>query len=70
MKFIQDSFSSNTILRRLLVCFLVSTLFPTILITVLLCLRFDRNYRSTAESQIAISENLIKAYIEGNYPEC
>ena len=23
MKFIQDSFSSNTILRRLLVCFLV-----------------------------------------------
>lgn len=64
MKFIQDSFSSNTILRRLLVCFLVSTLFPTILITVLLCLRFDRNYRSTAESQIAISENLIKAYID------
>ena len=64
MKFIQDSFSSHTILRRLLVCFLVSTLFPTILITVLLCLRFDRNYRSTAESQIAISENLIKAYID------
>ena len=64
MKFIRDSLSGNTILRRLLICFLVSTLFPTILITVLLCLRFDRNYRSTAESQIAISENLIKAYID------
>jgi len=55
------SLSGSTILRRLLICFLVSTLFPMILITVLLCLHFDRTYRSTAECQAAISENLIKA---------
>ena len=64
MKFNRDSFSGNTILRRLLICFVVSTFFPTILITVLLCLRFDRNYRTAAESQTVISENLIKAYVE------
>ncbi len=64
MKFIRDLIAGNTIIRRLLLCFLVSTLFPTVLITALLCLRFDRNYRSTAGSQIAISENLIKAFID------
>ena len=64
MKFNRDSFSGNTILRRLLVCFVVSTFFPTVMITVLLCMRFEHNYRSAAEAQTVISENLIKAYVE------
>ena len=64
MKFNRDSFSGNTILRRLLVCFVVSTFFPTVMITVLLCMRFEQNYRSAAEAQTVISENLIKAYVE------
>lgn len=63
MKRIRDIFLGKTIMRRLLICFLVSTLFPTILITVILCLRFDQNYRSTAEAQTMISQNLIRAYI-------
>lgn len=64
MKKLRDSIVGKTILRRLLICFLVSTLFPTILITVLLCMRFDSNYRSTAESQTAISVDLVKAYVD------
>lgn len=64
MRFINSFFTGNTIVRRLFICFLVSTLFPTILITGLLCLRFDRNYRKNAASQIEISENLIEAYVD------
>ncbi len=64
MRFIHNYFTGNTIVRRLFICFLVSTLFPTILITGLLCLQFDRNYRNNAASQIEISENLIKAYVD------
>lgn len=54
----------NTILNRLLLCFLVSTLLPAILITALLCIRFDRNYRDTAHTMISVSQNLITTYIE------
>ena len=64
MKFIRGMFAGNTIMRRLLICFMVSTFLPTVLITVLLCLRFERNYRTSAEAQTAISENLIRAYVE------
>ena len=63
MKFNRDSFSGNTILRRLLVCFVVSTFFPTVMITVLLCMRFEQEERSAAEAQTVISEHLSKAYV-------
>ena len=69
MKRIRDIMIGKTIMRRLLVCFLVSTLFPTILITVILCLRFDQNYRSTAKAQTIISRNLIEAYINSYQDE-
>ncbi|MBQ6518935.1 MAG: histidine kinase [Anaerolineaceae bacterium] len=69
MKQIRNLIIGKTIMRRLLICFLVSTLFPTILITVILCLRFDHNYRSMAKSQTMISQNLIKAYINSYQDE-
>ena len=56
-------------MNRLLICFLVSTLIPTILITGFLCLRFAGNYRNTAESQVAISQNLIEAYLSSYQDE-
>ncbi len=59
----------NTILSRLLLCFLVSTLLPAILITALLCIRFDRNYRDTAHTMIAVSQNLITNYLESYQKE-
>ena len=69
LKRIRDLLTRNTIMRRLLICFIVSTLFPTIVITVILCLRFEQNYRSTAESQTIISKNLIEAYIDSYLEE-
>ena len=64
MQLIRNKITGNTIMHRLILCFIVSTFFPTILITLLLCLRFNRNYRITAESQIEISQNLIKANVD------
>ena len=59
----------NTISSRLLICFLISTLIPTILITVLLCLRFDRLYRRTAVDQMQVSMNLISDYVNSYLDE-
>ena len=59
----------NTIVGRLLLCFLVSTLLPAVLITALLCIRFDRNYRNTARTMISVSENLIATYIDSYQKE-
>lgn len=50
-------------------CFIVSTLFPTIVITAILCFRFEQNYRSTSKSQTIISKNLIEAYIDSYLEE-
>ena len=63
MQLIRNHITGNTIMHRLILCFIVSTFFPTILITLLLCLRFDSNYRTTAKSQIEISQNLIKTNV-------
>ncbi len=59
----------NTISNRLLICFLASTLIPTILITALLCLRFDRLYRRTAVDQMQVSMNLINDYVHSYLDE-
>ncbi len=55
----EHSFFKKTISSRLLLCFLASTLIPTIVITALLCVRFDTQYRQTARDQMAISRELI-----------
>ncbi len=49
----------KTISSRLLLCFLASTLIPTIVITALLCIRFDTRYRQTARDQMAASQEMI-----------
>ncbi len=49
----------HTISSRLFLCFLASTLIPTIVITALLCIRFDTNYRQTARDQMEVSRELI-----------
>ena len=59
--------SGSTIFGRLLLCFLASTLVPAVLITGLLCLHYDRSYRSTALEQMQISRNLIGQYINGYF---
>ena len=59
----------NTISNRLLICFLVSTLIPTVLITVLLCLRFDRLYRRSAVDQMQVSLDLIGDYVNSYLDE-
>ncbi len=51
--------AKKTISSRLMLCFLTSTLIPTIVITALLCIRFDTNYRQTARNQMSISQELI-----------
>lgn len=61
--------SGITISSRLLICFLVSTLIPTVLITGLLCLRYDHSYRRTALEQMQISRNLIGEYVNSYFSE-
>lgn len=61
--------SGATIPSRLLICFLVSTLIPSILITTLLYLRFNDNYRATALSQMRVSLNLIGEYVNNYFRE-
>ena len=62
-------FRGNTISSRLLICFLVSTLIPTILITALMCLRYDQSYRRTALDQIEVSRSLIGDYLNSYFTE-
>ncbi len=57
-------FFNKTISSRLLLCFLASTLIPTIVITALLCVRFDTQYRQTARDQMSISRELIMDSME------
>lgn len=61
--------SGTTIPSRLLICFLVSTLIPSILITGLLYLRFNDNYRATALSQMEVSHDLIGEYVNNYFRE-
>lgn len=53
----------TTISRRLLICFLVSTLIPTILTTAVLCFQFSHNFRKTAQEQMQVSQDLIVEYV-------
>lgn len=69
MKKGKNFFSGATISSRLLLGFLVSTLIPTIIITGLLCLRYDTNYRSTAQTQMQISRDLIEEYLNSYFSE-
>ena len=62
-------FRGNTISSRLLICFLVSTLIPTILITALMCLRYDQSYRRTALDQMEVSRSLIGDYLNSYFTE-
>ena len=62
-------FPGTTISSRLVVCFLVSTLIPTILITAFICLRYDQNYRSTALNQMQVSRSLIGDYVNSYFTE-
>ncbi len=62
-------FRGATISSRLLICFLVSTLIPTILITAFICLRYDQNYRRTALNQMQISRSLIGDYVNSYFGE-
>lgn len=61
--------SGITISSRLLICFLTSTLIPAVLITGLLCLRYDHSYRRTALEQMQVSLNLIGEYIKSYFSE-
>ena len=65
----RTSFRGNTISSRLLICFLVSTLIPTILITALMCLRYDQSYRRTALDQMEVSRSLIGDYLNSYFTE-
>lgn len=60
---------ATTISKRLLFCFLGSTLIPTVLITTLLCLRFNTTYRETALDQMQISKSLIGDYVSSYFNE-
>jgi len=62
-------FRGKTISSRLLICFLVSTLIPTILITALMCLRYDQSYRRTALDQMEVSRSLIGDYLNSYFTE-
>lgn len=63
------NFRGKTISSRLLICFLVSTLIPTILITALMCLRYDQSYRRTALDQMKVSHSLIGDYLNSYFTE-
>lgn len=63
------NFRGKTISSRLLICFLVSTLIPTILITALMCLRYDQSYRRTALDQMEVSRSLIGDYLNSYFTE-
>ena len=69
MKKIKIFSSGATISSRLFICFLVSTLIPAVIITFLLCLRYNTNYRSTAQTQMQISSDLIKEYLNSYFSE-
>jgi two-component system sensor histidine kinase YesM len=61
--------AGTTISSRLLICFLASTLIPSILITSLLYLRFNNNYRTTALDQMWVSHDLIGEYVNRYFRE-
>ncbi|MCC8126632.1 MAG: histidine kinase [Clostridiales bacterium] len=52
-------FNKKTISGRLLICFLTSTLIPTILITAILCAQFSYRFQCTASDQMQVSLSLI-----------
>lgn len=58
-----------TITSRILICFLASTLIPTVLIISLLCIQFSRDFKKTAAEQMEVSQSLItenlSAYFKG-----
>lgn len=58
-------FKDATISSRLLLCFVASTLIPTILITGLLSYQFSQTFQKTATEQMQISQGLIKDYVDG-----
>lgn len=57
-------FQKNTISGRLLTSFLVSTLLPSVLITVILCGQFSSDYRRKVREQIQVSLELINYYTD------
>lgn len=60
MRRISAALKGSTISGRLLLCFVASTLIPTVLVVVLLCYQFAMSFHRTAHEQMQVSQGLIE----------
>ena len=64
MRKISAAMKGSTISGRLLLCFVASTLIPTVLVVVLLCYQFAMSFHKTAHEQMQVSQSLIKDNVD------
>ena len=64
MRKISAALKGSTISGRLLLCFVASTLIPTVLVVVLLCHQFGMSFQKTAHEQMQVSQGLIKDNVD------
>lgn len=64
MRKISAALKGSTISGRLLLCFIASTLIPTVLVVVLLCYQFGMSFHKTAHEQMQVSQGLIKDNVD------
>lgn len=64
MRKISAALKGSTISGRLLLCFVASTLIPTVLVVVLLCYQFGMSFQKTAHEQMQVSQGLIKDNVD------